>query len=167
MAAYEAGKFTLDKREIDPGEVLKGLCEFLRPQAMEKRQRLVLRLPEAMPPIRADQRRFRQVVENLLSNAMKFSPEGTTITIGAQAKGRWLVFEVSDQGEGISEEEQRRLFQPYFRTEQERHKSHGLGIGLALCKQIVEAHGGRIWVKSQVGEGSTFYFTLPRAPDEG
>ena len=133
---------------------------------MEKRQRLVLRLPEALPPIRADQRRFRQVVENLLSNAMKFSPGGTTITIGAQAKGRWIVFKVSDRGEGISEEEQRRLFQPYFRIEQELHKSHGLGIGLALCKQIVEAHGGRIWVKSRVGEGSTFYFTLPRAPDE-
>ncbi len=154
VVAFQAGTFKLDMSVLDPRQALEEICDFMRPEATRKQQPLLLELPRKLPTIMADRRRFRQVVENLLLNAMKFSPEGRPITVRAKSQGKWVVFEVEDRGEGISAEEQKRLFQPYFRTEHDRQRFHGLGIGLALSKQIVEAHGGRIWVKSQVGQGS-------------
>jgi len=101
------------------------------------------------------------VLINLLSNATKFSPENSSITVRARAEGSELVVEVEDHGTGLSEEEQERVFKPYHRVEQDRQRFTGLGLGLAISKQIVEAHGGRIRVESQLGRGSTFSFSLP------
>ena len=109
----------------------------------------------------ADETRLRQVVLNLLSNACKFTPEGGKITLRAREGDATLVVEVQDTGVGIAEEEQQRLFEPYYRVADDRQQFKGLGLGLTLCKMLVELHGGQIWVESHVGKGSTFGFSVP------
>ncbi|MBI2288387.1 MAG: ATP-binding protein, partial [Chloroflexi bacterium] len=94
-------------------------------------------------------------------NASKFTPEGGMITLRAREKDATLVVEVQDTGNGIPEEEQQRICQPYHRQVSDREHLSGLGLGLALCKNLVELQGGKIWVESQVGKGSTFGFSLP------
>jgi len=128
----------------------------------EKKQSIILDLPRTLPAIEADRSRLEQVLTNLLSNASKFSPEESTITVRARAERSELIVEVEDRGSGLSEEEQERIFKPYHRVEQDRQRFPGLSLGLAISKQIVEAHGGRIWVESQLGSGSKFSFSLPR-----
>jgi signal transduction histidine kinase len=122
---------------------------------------LNLDLPVYLPQLRADEGRLRQVVLNLVSNASKFTPDGGMITIKAREMAGEMVVEVRDTGRGISEEEGQRLFEPYHRLESDREHLSGLGLGLALCKTLVELHGGRIWVESQPGQGSTFSFSVP------
>jgi signal transduction histidine kinase len=104
---------------------------------------------------------MEQVIINLLSNASKFSPERGTIYFLATIDQNSFVIEVRDEGIGISAEEQARLFQPYHRVEQDRQKFPGIGLGLAVAKQIVEAHGGKIWVTSEAEKGSTFTVEIP------
>ena len=120
-------------------------------------------LPPSLPLVWADKERLRQVVLNLLINASKFTPEGGKITLKAKEKDTSLVMEIQDTGPGIPEEEQQRLFQPYHRQITDREHLSGLGLGLALCKYLVELHNGKIWVESQVGKGSTFGFSIPLA----
>ena len=109
----------------------------------------------------ADEDRLRQIILNLLSNASKFTPDGGKIILRAREKAANLILEVEDTGPGISDKDQKWLFEPYYRVERERERISGLGLGLALSKTLVELHGGQIWVKSQVGQGSTFGFSLP------
>ena len=111
--------------------------------------------------LKADAQRLEQVLHNLLMNAVKFTPAGGSITLRANKQNGNLVVEVQDDGIGIPKEEQARLFEPHYRVEADRQHFPGLGLGLALSKQIVELHGGKIWVTSEPGEGSTFAFTLP------
>ncbi len=152
-------------------DAVEDVGDYLTAEAMSKRQQLILELAEGLPRLRADRRRFQQVLSNLLLNAMKFSPEGLPICVRIWVQGGMLVVEVEDKGPGISEEEQARLFQPYFRVEQDRQRFPGLGLGLALSRQIVEAHGGWVWVDSEPGKGSRFFFSLPirqaRASSQG
>ena len=120
-----------------------------------------MELPKNLPTVVVDQQRFRQVISNLVTNAIKFSPPGGEILVRAEATDKELIVEVADQGKGIPEDEMERLFDPYFSTDQDRQRFPGLGIGLALAKQIVEAHSGRIWVESKVGVGSKFVIEIP------
>jgi PAS domain S-box-containing protein len=123
---------------------------------------LQLTVPTGLPPVRLDPARIQQVVTNLLSNAIKFSPEGGTVTIGAAAEDDKVKVWVTDQGIGIPPEAMPNLFTKFFRVDNdETRKIGGTGLGLALIKEIVEAHGGHIWVESELGKGSTFSFTLP------
>jgi PAS domain S-box-containing protein len=116
------------------------------------------------PQVRADADRLRQVLSNLLSNAVKYSPKGGQITLGARQEGAEVIAWVTDQGVGIPEQALPRLFTKFFRVDNRDTRTiGGTGLGLALAKQIVEAHGGRIWVESTEGQGSTFFFTLPLA----
>jgi len=101
------------------------------------------------------------VLLNLLSNAIKFTPEGGVINLKAYKDGERLVVNVQDSGPGIPNEEKRKLFVPYYQSSNDRSGLPGLGLGLVICKQIVELHGGSIWVQSEVGGGSTFSFSLP------
>src|SRR5207249_2626219 len=111
--------------------------------------------------IRADERKIRQVVLNLLSNAIKFTPEGGRIELAALPRDGFVEVSVSDTGVGIAPEDQDAVFEEFRQVGTAEKKAEGTGLGLTLCRKFVELHGGRIWVKSQRGEGSTFTFTIP------
>src|SRR5262249_14685582 len=111
--------------------------------------------------IQADERKVRQVVLNLLSNAIKFTPEGGRIDVGAVPKDGLVEVSVSDTGIGIAPEDQEKVFEEFRQVGTAAKKIEGTGLGLTLCRKFVELHGGRIWVKSQEGVGSTFTFTIP------
>jgi PAS domain S-box-containing protein len=139
------------------GEVVRGFAA----QA-GARFKFELRFPEDMPPVQADRERIRMVLSNLVSNAVKYSPEGGTVRIGGWPDDDFAVVYISDQGIGIAPEEQERIFQRFYRIDNRlRRETQGSGLGLFLTRAIVEAHGGRIWVESQLGRGARFVFTLP------
>jgi PAS domain S-box-containing protein len=161
LARGEIGMLRLKTELFDIRELLKEVTEFSSPVASSRSQSLMLELPDSPLMVKADDSRLRQVLLNLLNNALKFTPTGSQITLKAAKKGTQLLVEVRDNGPGISKEEQQDLFEPYRHTKRNQEESSGLGIGLALCKMLVELHGGRISVKSSLGEGSTFGFTLP------
>lgn len=128
-------------------------------------QRLVIRTPEIMPMVKADSRRVRQVISNLLGNAAKFSAPSAPIVISAERMGDQVVVRVEDSGRGIASDQIPRLFRKFSRIHGSTDRA-GTGLGLTICKGIVEAHGGRIWAESAgEGRGSTFSFTLPAALD--
>jgi PAS domain S-box-containing protein len=123
-----------------------------------------LRFPDDLPAIHADYERTRTVLENLISNAIKYSPEGGVIRIAGRANGDHAIVSVADQGIGIAPEEHGRIFQRFYRVDNRlRREAQGAGLGLFLSKAIVEAQGGRMWVDSQPGRGARFSFTLPLA----
>ena len=163
LARGEIGMLQLDPKEVDALQLLHEIADDMTVVVSDNGQSLVLALAPSLPLVWADEERLRQVVLNLLINASKFTPEGGKITLKAKEKDGALVVEVQDTGQGISEEEQQRLFQPYHRQINDRERLSGLGLGLALCKYLVELHGGKIWVESQVGKGSTFGFSVPLA----
>lgn len=124
-------------------------------------------LPPRLPAVRADRERLQQVLANLFSNAVKFSADGSAVTVGAHLRNDEAVLWVKDQGIGIPPEAMSKLFSKFFRVDnQDTRTIGGTGLGLALVKKIIEAHTGRVWVESTVGEGSTFFFTLPLAAAE-
>ena len=129
---------------------------------LTKKHRLKVKLYGDLPPVMADARRIAQVLTNLINNAVKFSPPDTEITISATSIPDFVQIEVSDQGIGIPPEEQERVFEAFHQVEGRRHWE-GAGLGTAICKGIVEAHGGRIWVHEQTSPGTTIVFTLPVA----
>jgi signal transduction histidine kinase len=103
----------------------------------------------------------KQVVMNLLNNAFKYTPEGGKIFLNVRQDDSSVIVAVKDTGPGLPDKEQKRIFEPYHRVSSDREELGGLGLGLALCRRLVELHGGRIWVGSQPGSGSTFFFALP------
>ncbi|MDG7042267.1 MAG: PAS domain S-box protein, partial [Nitrososphaerota archaeon] len=155
----EVGMLELKLEMVDISQLLQDITDSMKPVASRRGQSLELALPSSLPIVRADPARFQQIVTNLLDNALKFTPPGGNVRLGAKRKDNSIVVEVRDTGRGISKEEQQLLFQPHQRSKSEA--SEGLGLGLALCKMLVELHGGKIWVKSSVGRGSTFGFSLP------
>jgi PAS domain S-box-containing protein len=161
LARGEIGMLQLRTELFDIQELLKEVVEYSSPVASSRSQSLVLEPPDSRLLVKADKGRVRQVLLNLLNNALKFTPEGGRITLKATKKGSQLTVEVHDTGPGISEEEQQDLFEPYYRAGKNGAHLSGLGLGLSLCKMLVELHGGRISVKSRLGKGSTFSFTLP------
>ena len=161
LAKGEIGMLKLELKPMDPLPLLREVADGMVPVASSDGLSLFLKLPPSLPLVRADEARLRQIVVNLLDNAFKFTPEGGKITVGAKKKGANLIVEVQDTGRGITKEEQQRIFQPYYRLESDREHFGGLGLGLALSKTLVELHGGKIWVKSERGKGSTFGFSLP------
>ena len=165
LARGEVGMLQLKLEPVDLLQLLRETADSMRPLASSHGQSLTLDLPPSLSPVRADAARVQQVITNLLGNAFKFTPVAGSITLRAKEKDAALVVEVRDTGPGMSKEEQKRLFEPYHRLH--REPSGGLGLGLSLCKTLVELHGGQIWVRSNVGRGSTFGFSLPlEAADE-
>ncbi len=119
-------------------------------------------LPKGLPPVDADSLRLERILLNLLQNAVKYSPPGSQTRVFATEEKEHLVIGISDQGSGISPHDQAKLFRPFERLESsEPSRAKGIGLGLLVCKRLVEAHGGQIWVESEPGQGSTFFFTLP------
>ncbi len=161
LASYARGTFKLQLQAIDVNKLIREAIAGFQPALEQNCQQISLETPGHPVVVEADPVRLRQVLVNLLSNAGKFSPQESTIHLTVNITERDLLVEVSDKGTGISDEEQARLFQPYHRVEQDRQKFPGIGLGLAVCKQIIEAHQGKIQVKSQPGKGSTFSFNIP------
>lgn len=159
-----SGKLRLQFEPVDMKSLIQGTCIQVSPLLQNKDQKLVTDLPNTLPIVHGDGPRLEQVMLNLMTNATKFSPEGGTISVKARQEDNGLVIDVRDNGIGIAREEQARLFKPYSRLSSDRQRHPGLGLGLALSKQVVELHGGRIWVESEPGKGSTFTVLLPFRP---
>jgi len=166
LARYSRGTFKLVFQPTNIRNYIEESALRLKPILDEKNQRLKISFSEGEIQAVIDRSRLEQVIINLLSNASKFSPAGSNISLDVSKTDALLKVEVKDFGIGISLEEQKRLFQPYHRVEQDRQKFPGIGLGLAVCKQIIEAHKGQIWVTSQPGAGSTFGFSIPVKPSE-
>jgi PAS domain S-box-containing protein len=163
LAKVEIGTLKLNREALDVLPLLHGVGEDMAVVAKSAGQSLTLELPSSLPRVWADEDRLRQVLLNLLINASKFTQEGGKIILRAREQNDSLVVEVEDNGPGIPKEDQGRLFRPYHRQLSDREHLSGLGLGLALCKNIVELHDGEIWLNSEVGKGSTFSFSIPLA----
>jgi len=161
LAKGEIGMLQLKIEPSDALQLLREVAEFVSPVALSRGQSLIMELPDSLPLVGADKVRLRQIVLNLLNNALNYTPEGGRITLRAAQKEANLVVEVEDTGPGIAEEGQQHMFEPYHRMEVAGERLSGLGLGLALCRTLVGLHGGQIWLKSSVGKGSTFSFSLP------
>jgi len=122
---------------------------------------VAVRLPASLPPVPMDAVRIREVLSQLLDNAVKYCPPGTPIVISSEVSNRHLVTSVADRGPGIDSFEQALIFDKFYRGRDQRYRVPGTGMGLAICKAIVEAHGGTLGVTSQLGSGSVFHFSLP------
>jgi signal transduction histidine kinase len=151
----------LSLEEVDVRNVIRRITEEFRPFATKKGIKLRLRLDESLPVIKADYKRFEHVLRNLLSNALKFTEEGS-ITVEAKGRDRDVLICVSDTGIGIAEEYHEKIFQYLYQIDSSGTRRYGgTGMGLAIVKEIVEAHGGKVTVESKPGKGSRFCFTLP------
>jgi len=159
-----SGKLQLQFEPVDIKSLILGTCMQISPLLHNKGQKLTTDLPDSLPIIQGDGQRLEQVLLNLMNNATKFTPDGGNITVKVHKQDTGLVVEVRDDVIGIAKEQQDRLFKPYSRLQADRQRHPGLGLGLALSKQVVELHGGRIWVESESGKGSTFSFFLPQRP---
>lgn len=157
----ETGSLPIEPKRIPAAQIVLGSEESHRALVASGSLRLQVELPPELPDIWGDRDRLLQVFENLLGNAAKFTPAGGRITVGARPGKGEIIFWVADTGEGISEADVPRLFDRFWQARKGERRGAGLGLGIA--KGIVEAHGGRIWVDSAPGQGSTFQFTVPVA----
>jgi signal transduction histidine kinase len=168
-ARIEMGKIELKHTPLDLMPLIQEVARALRPQIARKGQRLTLELAEALPAIVGDADRLRQILTNLLSNALKYTPSGGRITITARQDAGCVRVAVQDTGIGLTPAEQAQLFTPFFRAQHETTpRVGGTGLGLAITRALVELHGGAITVTSVPGQGSTFSVTLPtpQAPED-
>jgi signal transduction histidine kinase len=165
LAKIEAGRMDLDVEEFDVAQAIDNAVVLVRERATRKGLTLDTRLDHGLGSLRGDQRKVKQVLLNLLSNAVKFTPEGGRVEIRAQRADGHVEVSVSDTGIGIAAEDLEAVFEEFRQVGTDYAKKHeGTGLGLTLSRKFVELHGGRIWVKSQPGQGSTFAFTLPGGP---
>lgn len=173
VSQVERGAIQIEAQAVDMREIIEEAVQAVRPQAAERQLDLVTNLPSGVCPVQGDSYFLRQIMDNLLSNALRYTPPKGRITIwtaeaqledGQGAPQRYLVVNVRDTGVGIPAEEQGRIFEPFYRVENPLSlEAGGVGMGLAIVKRLVEAHGGRIWVESQPNAGSTFSFVIPAA----
>ena len=163
LSRMEAGKmfFSFQQAELRP--IIERNIRKLSPLTRRKNMDVALEIPQGIPLLRVDRERIEEVVENLLSNALKFTPEGGKISISARnnKEKRTVEISVSDNGKGIPEDGLMQVFDKFKRVDDRRGAVRGTGLGLAIARHIINAHGGHIWVRSKVGEGSTFTFSLP------
>jgi PAS domain S-box-containing protein len=164
VANIERGRLSLELHDEEPAQLVLRAMHMFDVEAKEHGIELDIRLATNLPLIVADGSRVVQALGNLVRNAIKFTPSAGRITIGAEEAGASVRFAVSDTGRGISEDSQRRIFQRYWQSS-DGARARGSGLGLSIAQGIVEAHHGTIWVESEVGKGSTFAFTIPRAAD--
>jgi len=161
LSKIEAGRMELESTEFHLPPAIENALTLVRERAGRRSLSLQTNIDDRLGQIQADERKVRQVVLNLLSNAIKFTPEGGRIEVGAVPKDRFVEVSVSDTGTGIAPEDQEKVFEEFRQVGTAAKKIEGTGLGLTLCRKFVELHGGRIWVKSELGQGSTFTFTIP------
>jgi len=162
LSKMDADRLELEISRLSVSQFVESCVETTHRPAAEKDLRISVNLQQPLPDIAADRRRLAEVLQNLLDNAMQYTPSGGQIMVGASADGAEVTFTVSDTGIGIPQADQFRIFERFYRVDVARSREvGGTGLGLSIAKHLVEAHGGRIWVESEVGQGSQFYFTVP------
>jgi len=162
LSRIEGGRTTFEFQRIKPYQLLEIPCDRMSLQADRVRLTLTLECSEDLPPVFADRDRISQVVINLLHNAIKFTPPGGSIHVGARQDGNKVLFWVRDTGVGIASKDLTRIFERFYKADRAR-SGGGTGLGLSIAKHMIEAHGGSIWAESEEGNGSTFFFTIPVA----
>jgi signal transduction histidine kinase len=162
ISKTEAGRMALSEQRIDLAALVSEVAASMQSYYASRRQTLKVETPGHEVAVLGDRDRLEQVITNLLSNAAKYSPAQTMVTVAVEGDAHWCSISVKDQGIGMSEEEQLHLFAPFYRSDNSvTRESDGVGLGLAIVKHIVDIHAGRIEVKSAPGEGSTFTVHLP------
>ena len=160
LSRAQANRLLLHPEPISVEKVVDNAVEKIRQQFPS--HRFVIDVPDRLPPVHADELRVERILYNLLENAAKYSSQMGVIEVYARQENEHLVLSVSDQGIGLSPKDKARIFVAFQRLEEHKpDKARGAGLGLLVCRRLVEAHGGRIWVESEPGKGSTFFFTLP------
>ncbi len=152
------GRFELERTLLAPQEAMQAIAGSFDALAEKRKVTITIKASPSLPKIYADPKRLRQIFNNLLSNALKFTPEGGTVLLSAHPQGDRIAFRVTDTGIGIPRESLARLFEGFYQV---RQNQGGTGLGLMVAKQLVEAHGGSIQVASELGKGTTFTFTMP------
>ncbi len=161
LARLESGRISMARDIVRLDELIYRAVSVIRPNAEQQDRAVHVDVPEHLPPTVGDRARLHQVLLNLLNNAVKYSDPGDMISIGATSDGDTIKVSVADTGPGIPADQLPDLFQKFHRLPGSELKASGTGLGLVVARQIVEAHRGEIWGESEVGKGSTFYFTLP------
>jgi two-component system, OmpR family, sensor histidine kinase KdpD len=159
MAQLDANKVELRFESAPIGNAVEEALDELKQLLVQ--HPVDVRIPAGLPNVRMDPAHIKEVLVHLLENAAKYSPADAPIRITAEAKDQSLTINIADRGPGIDDFEQSLVFEKFYRGRNQRVQVHGTGMGLAICKAIVEAHGGRLGVTSQLGHGSVFYFSLP------
>lgn len=161
MDRGEVGTLQLNYVMLDVSQMLREVVDYLTPSANKKHQTLILNLPDSLPRVKADEERIQQVILNLMNNSLRFTGTKGKITLEAHTANSELIISISDNGPGIAKKRQLKLFEPHYTLETQTRDLDGLGLGLPLCKMLVELHNGKIWVESRKGKGSKFSFTIP------
>jgi PAS domain S-box-containing protein len=167
-SSIEAGRFSIRRKTMELNQVLSHAVQVIEPLLTRRQQTLAISEPTRLAPIHADPTRLGQVLVNLLSNASKYSPPGSTIDLRVEASDASLRIAVLDRGPGIPEVERQNLFRRFVRLDRPEAEQYGIGLGLSVAKVIIEGHSGTIGVDERSGGGSEFWFTLPMEKhDEG
>jgi signal transduction histidine kinase len=165
LSKVEAGRMELELASFDLPLAIDNARTFVRERAVKHGITLDVDVDDRLGEYVGDERKIKQILLNLLSNAVKFTPERGRISIAANKTDSSVEISVSDTGIGIAPEDQPKIFEEFRQVGSDStHKTEGTGLGLTLAKKFVELHGGKIWVESEVGKGSTFIFTLPERP---
>jgi len=161
LSRLESGRVPLDRKRISPAVILKSVDEMMRLQAERNGLTLIIHYPDEVSAINADLERVKQVMTNLIHNAIKFTRPGGSITISVNEQEDKVVFQIEDTGAGIDPDVLPRIFERFYKADPSRSGA-GAGLGLSISRHIVEAHGGKIWAESEPGVGSKFFFSLPK-----
>lgn len=168
LSRIEAGIIEVRRERVDVQPVISGVLDRLENLAREKGVRVSMSVPEDLPPVTGDADRLAQVFTNLIHNAIKFTPSGGEVWVEATADGETCLLKVSDTGMGISPQDLPRIFDKFYQADSSpTREQSGTGLGLSISRELVTAHGGRMWVESSRGKGTTFSFTLPLWPEKG
>jgi len=162
LSQMDAERLELEIRPVNVAQLIESCYETSQRRALEKDLSLSLNVPSQLPDVAADARRIQEVLQNLLDNAIQYTLPGGKIVLSTELRNGEVVFTVADTGIGIPQADQPRIFERFYRVDVARSReAGGTGLGLSIAKHLVEAHGGRIWVNSEVGSGSKFHFSIP------
>jgi two-component system phosphate regulon sensor histidine kinase PhoR len=162
LSKMDAERLELEIRRLSVSQLIESCLETAQRRGAEKDLRISVNLPQNLPDIAGDRRRLAEVLQNLLDNAIQYTLPGGQIIVSAISAEDEIVLTVSDTGIGIPKADQPRIFERFYRVDVARSReAGGTGLGLAIAKHLVEVHGGRLWVDSEVGQGSQFHFSVP------